>query len=372
MKNSEIDSREESSQESVPKYVMVYESLKEEILSGKYDSKRRLPSEAQLVRRFKISRPTISRALRDLKNDGYLDRRPGSGTYLSPSARANAGLFGMIIPGHQTTEIFTPICNAIAKGCQEEGYSLLWNSSPSSNEEDLQHQFVRLCEDFINKDVAGVFLEPLELTPDCQMVNRQVLEMLTGSKIPVVLLDRDIVRFPERSSYDLVGIDNLSAGYRLASHLIERGAKKIAFFSKPNSASTVIRRIAGVQSAMIESNLDWSSRCVYNGNPADGKAVSAMMNAGPDAVICANDMTAGLLLGTLKDMDIKVPEDLLLGSFDDANYAKLLNPALTTIHQPCRQIGEVALQAMLQRIKEPSTAPREILLDAPLIVRESA
>jgi LacI family transcriptional regulator len=353
------------------KHAMIFETLRGEILNGKYSASRKLPSEAQLVRRFGISRPTISRALRDLKQAGFLDRRPGSGTFLNPSARQNTGLFGMIIPGHGSTEIFTPICSAIAARSQAEGYTLLWNTSPATNAEQLQQQVVRLCRDFIDKNVAGVFLEPLELTADCQIVNQQVLEMLSASKIPVILLDRDIVRFPDRSGYDLVGIDNLSAGYRLANHLIERGASKIIFFAKPNSATTVIRRIAGIQSALFDANLKWNARNVLFGDPESKDDVAQLLKSRADAVICANDMTAAFLLGSLRELRVAVPRDLLLGSFDDAKYAKLLSPALTTIHQPCIQIGETAVQAMLQRIREPQTPPREILLDAPLIVRES-
>lgn len=356
----------------VAKHRIVFETLRREIMDGKYSKTRKLPSEAQLVRRFEISRPTISRALRDLKNAGFLDRRPGSGTYLNPSARQSAGFFGMIIPGHGTTEIFTPICSEIARCSQEEGYTLLWNTSSVASIEDMQHQVVNRCKDFIDKDVAGVFLEPLELTPDCQSVNEQVLEMLTASKIPVVLLDRDIVSFPDRSSYDLVGIDNLSAGYRITSHLIKQGAESVVFFAKPNSASTIIRRIAGVQSALIESGLKWSSGNVVFGSPEDRGDVEKMLQLSPDAVVCANDFTAASILSILRELKINVPQDLLLGSFDDANYAKLLSPALTTIQQPCLQIGAVAVQAMFQRIKEPQTPPREILLDAPLIVRESS
>lgn len=67
-----------------------------------------------------------------------------------------------------------------------------------------------------------------------------------------------------------------------------------------------------------------------------------------------------------------VAKELKLGSFDDERFAKLLSPSLTTIHQPCIQIGKVAVQTMLQRTREPQTPPREILLDAPLIVRESS
>ena len=125
---------------SLPKHQQVFEALKEEILSGKYDARRRLPSEAQLVQRFKISRPTVSRALRDLKTAGFLDRRPGSGTYLSQTARPSTGYFGMIIPGHGTTEIFTPICAEIARRSQQAGYTLLWGDSSSTDLETRGNQ----------------------------------------------------------------------------------------------------------------------------------------------------------------------------------------------------------------------------------------
>jgi DNA-binding LacI/PurR family transcriptional regulator len=91
----------------------------------------------------------------------------------------------------------------------------------------------------------------------------------------------------------------------------------------------------------------------------------------PDALICANDATAARLLVTLASLGVHVPDDVRLASFDDVQYANLLSPPLTTIHQPCEQIGAVAVQTLLQRLREPGTPPREILLDAPLVVRRS-
>ena len=386
---------------SLPKHQQVFEALKEEILSGKYDARRRLPSEAQLVQRFSISRPTISRALRDLKAAGFLDRRPGSGTYLSQTARPTTGYFGMIIPGHGTTEIFTPICAEIARRSQQAGYTLLWGDSSSTDLETRANRALELCAQYARQEVAGVFLEPLELIPGREAVNQEIIRTLAANSIPVVLLDRDIVSFPERSAYDVVGIDNLTAGYRLADHLIKNGARRITFVSRPGSAPTVLQRIAGVHDALLNAGIHWMPEQIAYGNPDDaafvrglvGQASSPVHSSGqpaarlsrrprrrtgedacptrPDALICANDATAARIMVTLNALGLRVPEDIRLASFDDVQYAKLLSPPLTTIHQPCEQIGAVAVLTLLQRIREPDTPPREILLDAPLVIRRS-
>ncbi len=376
----------------LPKHLQVFEALKQEILSGKYDARRRLPSEAQLVRRFGISRPTVSRALRDLKAAGFLDRRPGSGTYLSQTARPSTGYFGMIIPGHGTTEIFTPICAEIARRSQQAGYTLLWGDSSSTDLETRANQALELCAQYVRQEVAGVFLEPLELIPGREAINQEIIRTLAASRIPVVLLDRDIVSFPERSAYDLIGIDNLTAGYRLADHLIKNGARRITFVSRPGSAPTVLQRIAGVHDAHLNAGIPWTSDQIAYGNPNDEAFVRSIVGQAsrlsrrstrrtktgrdacptrPDAFICANDATAAQLMVTLNALGRSVPKALRLASFDDVQYASLLSPPLTTIHQPCEQIGAVAVQTLLQRIREPNTPPREILLDAPLVVRQS-
>ncbi|HQA38531.1 MAG TPA: substrate-binding domain-containing protein [Kiritimatiellia bacterium] len=360
---------------SLPKHRRVFETLKEEILAGKYDKRRRLPSEAQLVRQFGISRPTVSRALRDLKVAGFLDRRPGSGTYLSQTARPSSGYFGMIIPGHGSTEIFTPICAEIARRSQQAGYTLLWGDSSSTDLETRANQALELCAQYVRQEVAGVFLEPLELIPGREAINQEIIRTLSASRIPVVLIDRDIASFPERSAYDLVGIDNLAAGYRLAAHLIKTGARAITFVSRPGSAPTVLKRIAGVHDALLNAGIHWGPERIVYGNPDDEafvwQVVGSSAEQRPDALICANDATAARLMVTLNRLGITVPKHIRLASFDDVQYASLLSPPLTTIHQPCEQLGAVAVQTLLQRLREPDTPPREILLDARLVIRRS-
>jgi DNA-binding LacI/PurR family transcriptional regulator len=243
-------------------------------------------------------------------------------------------------------------------------------------------------------------LEPLELIPGREAINQEIIRTLSASRIPVVLLDRDIVSFPERSAYDVVGIDNLAAGYRLADHLIRNGARRITFVSRPDSAPTVLQRIAGVHDAHLNAGIPWNSGQIAYGSPDDEAFVRSIVGQAsppvppakrqiaqlsprrkrtgedscptyPDAIICANDTTAARLMLTLASIGLRIPDDIRLASFDDVQYASLLSPPLTTIHQPCEQIGAVAVQTLLQRIREPDTPPREILLDAPLVIRRS-
>jgi LacI family transcriptional regulator len=188
----------------------------------------------------------------------------------------------------------------------------------------------------------------------------------------VVLLDRDMFKFPRRSKYDLVGIDNFAAGFDLTSHLIKLGCRNIRFVELPLSASTVDLRIAGWREAMVRAGLDCGPDRVFAGDVEREDFVRKMLGRDHSrAIICANDMTAATLMQTLTRMGIEVPDEVRLAGFDDLRYASLLSVPLTTMHQPCQAIGQAAIEAMRERIRSPRMARREILLDATLVVRQS-
>src|SRR5258706_16224704 len=95
---------------TIPKYQQVLQQLQKGITSGIYKGGQKLPSEAALTEQFHTSRITVGRALRELQQKGLVDRRAGSGTYVSEE-KQNAGLlFGLLIPDLGHTEIFEPIC----------------------------------------------------------------------------------------------------------------------------------------------------------------------------------------------------------------------------------------------------------------------
>jgi GntR family transcriptional regulator, arabinose operon transcriptional repressor len=96
-----------------------------------------------------------------------------------------------------------------------------------------------------------------------------------------------------------------------------------------------------------------------------------VQNAELEAFVCLNDHVAGLLMHAFLSRGIRIPEEVRIVGIDGVRYADLLPIPLTTVRQPCTEIGEAALRAMLERIRLPRLASREILLDGELIIRQS-
>ena len=101
-----------------PKHRAISKELRSDISQGRYRQTGRLPSEAQLVERFGVSRPTVARALRNLQEAGLIERRAGAGTFVRSDApqgsAAGTRQLGLLIPGLGTTEIFEVICGELA------------------------------------------------------------------------------------------------------------------------------------------------------------------------------------------------------------------------------------------------------------------
>ena len=355
----------------MPRYRQVLEKISHDIRSGRFQPGQRLPSEAALVQQFGTSRITIGRALRELKERGIVDRVAGSGTFVPSGSRAGDGLlFGLLIPDLGETEIFGPICQGMAGAPQTTPHALLWGQTDRATREQ---QALHLCHQYIARKVSGVFFAPLERTPAKDEVNRQISALLTKARIPIVLLDRCFLPYPRRSRHDLVGIDNRRAAYLATEHLLDAGARRVAFLGLPGAAPTVDARIAGYREALLAYGAPLEPDLLQRPESLAGPTVRRIMAAArADAFVCANDHTAGQLMQTLQQLSYRVPKDVRIVGMDDVEYASLLPVPLTTIHQPCREIGEAAITAMLERIARPAMLTRDILLDAKLVVRKSA
>ena len=377
MKISAKDQHGDVTDSPLPKHQRIFEAVLADIESGRYQPGSFVPSEMQLVRRFGVSRPTAARALRDLQAAGYLIRKVGAGTYVRQTANKQ-GHFGLLAPGFDSREFLGYISAAIFRQAQREHISVLWSDSAQEGAEVQSQQHVEeLCRRYVAQRVQGVFLVPLEFVPHAAAANQRLIELLQQARIPVVLIDRDVVALPQRSNFDLVGIDNFISGRRVTEHLLQHGCRRIRFVALPGSAATttVALRIAGMQDALLRAGLPIEANGVAYGDPADEQFVRSLLSAAArrraDAIICVNDLTAARLLRTMSRLGLAVPDDVCVAAFDDVKYAELLSPPLTTIRQPYQAIGSAAVQAMLERIRKPNLPPRTILLDAPLVVRES-
>jgi DNA-binding LacI/PurR family transcriptional regulator len=353
-----------------PKYLRIVESLRASLEAGRYRNGERLPSEAELVRKFGVSRMTAVKAMQHLQQEGLLVRRTGSGSYAAESATGEKPVFGLIIPDLGETEIFEPICKGMSSSPNTAGHSLSWGQSTTrTNKEDAAEQ---LCEQYIQQRVSGVFFAPLEFAPHRDAVNRRVLKMLKNARIPVVLLDRCAMTYPDPSEYDIVGLDNRRAGFVVTEHLIRRGTKRLGFLAREGSAETVDDRIVGYREALYAHGREIERELLLRIDPTDaetlGKAVAAQRI---DGLLCANDRTAAQAMRALLGLGFRIPQDIRIAGFDDVRYAELLPVALTTMHQPCLQMGAAAIATMLDRIGNPHLAARSVLLNGHLVVRES-
>ena len=358
------------------KHNEIAREIRTEIASGKYPAEGRLPSEAQLVKRFEVSRPTAAQALRTLEREGLVERRAGSGTYLAPAMLRGSGLrqLGLIVPGLGQIEIFDVICGELASLARVQDFGMHWGGTnrPRTESDMTIDEAEDLCRQFIGQGVSGVFFAPFEHTSDNEAANRRITERLSHAGVPVVLLDRDICPFPQRSAFDLAGIDNFAGGYLLAEHLIKLGVQRLAFVTRPFSATTMEARKAGVCSALMRHGLPVPRDFFHAGDPSDVKFVRRLV-AGKthEAVICTNDHTAARLLQTLTRLNVATPRDLRVVGFDDVRFATLLPVPLTTIQQPCREIAVTAFHAMRERLADPTLPARSLLVTPRLVVRES-
>jgi len=353
------------------KYREIFEKIQEDISSGRYKPGGRLPSEAELVRRFGVSRMTVFRAMRELQSLGIVTRRVGSGSFVAVSPNPGSHAFGLLIPELGQTEIFEAICKGMMEAPQAMHHSLLWGNAVAQGKEKDEAAEL-LCRHYIARKVSGVFFAPVEFSKDRYEANQRIVAALDRAHIPIVLLDRCLEPYPKRSKYDLVGIDNRRTAYQATEHLMMTGAKRIAFFARPNSAPTVDARIAGYREALTSQPTHRGRDLVKIGDASDTAFIKSILKKErPDAFLCANDHTAGNLMHTLISVGRRIPRDVRVVGIDDVKYARLLPVPLTTQRQPCHDIGKVALSVMLDRISNPSLPPRDILLGCELIVRQS-
>lgn len=355
----------------VPRYRQIYEDLYSAVKTGSFKPGDRLPSEADLGKRYNTSRITVAKAVNELQLKGLVSRRAGSGTHVLTPEASTGRVFGLLIPDLGRTEIFEPICHGMMQSPLSKPHSLLWGHSmgeAAQQEKEAEH----LCNQYVKQKVSGVFFAPLEFTPAKDAVNNRIVAALDRAGIQVVLLDRCYAPFSMRSKYDLVGIDNRRAGFLITQHLLRHGVKRVAFVAKPLSASTVTSRIAGYREALLSYGIHPEKDFVRRGDPDDPDFIDRVLReCRPDAIVCANDFTAARVMATLASKGVRVPHEMRIVGIDDVKYASLLPVPLTTQHQNCADIGAMAMATMLQRLDKPDLPTRDILLQTHTVVRRS-
>ena len=352
------------------KYRVLLETLKTDILNGKYGSEHPLPSVRALVRKFNISSATVLHAFEELSKLGLVCRRQGAGTFVTKQGGNRK--IGLILPGVAYSEFFPPIVSELSRLAIAHGYTLVLGDAALVDHKARASQVKDFAEEFVRDHVAGVIFQPLELVSGAEKKNRVILDLFKDAGIPVVLTCCDYVQFPDRSEFDVVGIDNVAAGAILARHLMSLGVRKIDFLLCPTRGASSRDRYRGMENA-VRFLAKSGCRCrMFKAKPEDVKALRGLLKHGkPDAFVCGTDGDAAIFRGTLEKVGLSVPKDVLLAGFNDVQMAALLTPPLTTIRIPREEIAKVAFKRLLDRISDPSLLPITSLLPVELVIRES-
>ena len=208
---------------AIANYSKIAEALRSEIRAGVYSDEGSFPSLTKIMQRFGVSRPSAVRSVAELKRLGLVTTRKGAGTFVSQRNRT----IGLAIPGTADSEFFSAIMDGLVFNCNKYGMDLVAGDIFAVDHDERAKQAERLARHFASVGVAGVIMQPVGFSENANQLNGIIADILDKAGIPVVLVDYDIATPPGRSKYDLVAIDNLSAGRKVAAHLLKVGAKRI-------------------------------------------------------------------------------------------------------------------------------------------------
>lgn len=193
-----------------------------------------------------------------------------------------------------------------------------------------------------------------------------------AEKYPIVVA----CQYLENYSVPNVTIDNIRAAEAMTEHLISLGHKKIAHISGPPSELLYRNRLNGYLSALSKHHFNIDLELVKYGLPTIQDGYNNMkslleQDSSITAVFAAGDVIAFGAIKAIKDAGLRVPEDCAVVGFDDLDMAAFLTPALTTVRQPRKEIGDTAFDMLLTLMEHKQVEQTQVVLDYELIIRDS-
>lgn len=356
------------------KYLDIYQVLKKSIADREFDPKHRMPGEPELCHRFGVARNTVRQALTLLLSEGLIEKKKCKGTFITKRAARKTGIIGLLVPDYHSSAFFSSLKSELLKYAAKLDYKIQLETTNLESESDAAKGTRNAARRLAVQRVEGVIFRP-HLKENLICTNNEILKIFKNCETPVVLIDSDVSPLPERSDCDLVTVDNVSAGRRLAAHLLDTGCKRLAFMMSGleiGSNANWENRLFGIAGEVAVRGLD-EGVGTLRFPPDDLESLRRLFRSKrrPDAIACGNDRTAAVLTESLKAIGMRIPEDVSVTGFDDESFARSSVPPLTTIRQPTALIAKTALKTLLARIRYPQNDPKEILLNAPLVVRKS-
>lgn len=192
---------------------------------------------------------------------------------------------------------------------------------------------------------------------------------LVQKKVPFVLNGRH-----DHPDVNFVDVDNISGAYMAVDHLIKLGHQRIATITGPRNSLAAVDRTQGYLNALGDHGLTLNEALIIPGDYTEKggyEATQRLLSHNPSALFVASDRMSFGVLQALGERGLNVPDDIALVSFDDVPQAMNASPPLTTVRQPMRQIGPLAVETLLDLLDDPDKPVQRLVLPTELIVRDS-
>jgi LacI family transcriptional regulator len=295
---------------------------------------------------------------------GYIPSGPASGLALR-----RTGILGVVFrdlddptveSGHETLIYADQVLRGAERAARRAGAAVLVTATHTD-----RHRGVDVIRQVAGK-VDGVIALAQSL-PASELAK-------LAERLPVVLL----AGRPRLASCDVVRADNEGGAYAATTHLLrDHGYREVAFVAGPSRSPDSAARFRGYCRAREDAGLSVPRTPEFRGDftEASGWAVARQLLSEPErlprALVVGNDQMAAAIVAALSASGYDVPTDVAVTGFDDAQLARLVEPGLTTVHQPLRELGERSVEFLLRRLENPDAPAETACLETRLVVRRS-
>jgi len=198
-------------------------------------------------------------------------------------------------------------------------------------------------------------------------------EPILSSGLPVIFIDNDLLDARAGS----VTSANVDGMVKAVEHLYETGHRRIAHISGHFNTRPGTDRLFGYRSELDKLGLSAPPDYVAEGDFFHDSGFEAMkgfleLPQPPDAVTCASDGMAVGAMAAIEEAGLRVPDDVAVTGFDDAEFASIIVPGLTTVRQDALGMGTAAAEAVLRMLEDPASSPPVVVIETELIIRESS
>jgi DNA-binding LacI/PurR family transcriptional regulator len=315
-----------------------------------------------------VSNATVSRVLNNRQYVGQptrervqaaieqLDYHPSR---VARSLRVNRSrIIGLLISDIQNP-FFTALARAVDDVAFRNQYTIfLCNSDENSDKEALYLDLM------VAENVAGIIITPSRETHSpCQK--------LVKSGLPMVAVDRRLLDV----DIDTVVVDNVSGAYQLVTNMIADGHRDIAAIVGSQTITTGRERYEGYLQALADHGLAPRPELVFKVPPTESSGYQSALRLlqrpdRPTAIFTGNNLLTVGTLRALYELNLRIGEDIALGTFDEMSLMTLLLPDLNVVAQPTYEIGSVATEMLLKRIADPGLPTQQVVLKPTLLSKD--